>query len=546
MTKQISGNLLRDMMLSGAANIEKNKAMVNDMNVFPVPDGDTGTNMSMTIGACVSELSHSEDKGAGDVAKVVAKSLLRGARGNSGVILSLIFRGFSKALEGKDEVDGKALAASLTSGVESAYKAVMKPTEGTILTVARVAAERATALAEYENDASAIFTEAIAAAKETLDKTPEMLPVLKQAGVVDAGGMGLVTIFEGMQSVLRDGVMIEAGVTETVEKKADFASFDTENIKFAYCTEFIVNITANKRLRDPLKLRSFLEYIGDSVVVAPDDDFIKCHVHTNNPGKALEEALKYGYLSNMKIENMKEQLADKSEEGAVEEERKPAAPEKQYGFVAVSAGEGISSVFRDLAVDQIAFGGQTMNPSTEDILRCIDATPAEVVFVLPNNKNIIMAAEMAIPLSDKQVIVLPTKTIPQGVSAMLAFDESLSPDENREAMLAAALHVKSGQITYAVRDSVFDGKNIREGELLCLVENKVRLVEKTLEKAAVKLAADMVGKEDSYMLIFYGSDVTAEEAENVKAMVQKKVGSNVEVTLVDGGQSVYYFIYSVE
>ena len=546
MAKQITGNLLRDMMLSGAANMEKNKAMVNDLNVFPVPDGDTGTNMSMTIGACVAELSRCEGRTTGEIAKITATNLLKGARGNSGVILSLIFRGFAKGLSGKDIIDGRDIALSLTTGVAAAYKAVMKPTEGTILTVARVAAERATALAETESDSVAVFEEILRAAEETLAKTPEMLPVLKQANVVDAGGKGLITIFEGMLSVLRDGVMIEAGTAQETEKKADFTSFDGENIKFAYCTEFIVNITPDKRLRDPMKLRAFLELIGDSVVVAPDDDFIKCHVHTNNPGKALEEAIKYGFLSNMKIENMKEQLAAKSADDQAPEQRVIAAPEKKYGFVAVSAGEGISDVFRDLSVDQIAFGGQTMNPSTEDILKCIDATPAETVFVLPNNKNIIMAAEMAIPLSEKQVIVLPTKTIPQGVSAMLAFDESADVEQNREAMLSAALHVKSGQITYAVRDSVFDGKTIKEGELLCLLENKVKLVEKSLEKAAVKLADEMVTKDDSYMIIFYGADVTEAQAQEIEALVQKKVGSGVEITLVNGGQSVYYFIFSVE
>lgn len=531
------------MMISGAANIENHKQKVNDMNVFPVPDGDTGTNMSLSMGACVPELRRAECATAGEVAKLTASALLKGARGNSGVILSLIFRGFARALEGKGEIDGADLAHSLEMGVAAAYKAVMKPTEGTILTVARVAAEEATAFASEEKDGVAVFEKIIEAAKRTLERTPEMLPVLKEAGVVDAGGMGLITIFEGMMSVLRDGVLIEAASPETESAKADFKSFDSEKIEFAYCTEFIV-VRDPKCGRDPAKLRAYLEFIGDSVVAVDDEEIIKCHVHTNHPGKAIEEGLKFGYLVKLKIENMKEQLENnKSEQPG---ERVIAAPEKKYGFVAVSAGEGISAVFRDLAVDQIAVGGQTMNPSTEDILSCIDRTPAEVVFVLPNNKNIIMAAEMTIPLSEKQVIVLPTRTIPQGISAMLAFDETVEPEKNREQMLSAAMGVKSGQITYAVREAVIDGKKIKEGELLGLVENKVKIAEKSLEKAAVKLAQEMVSDSDSYMLIFYGADVSEKEAESVAETVRKKVGDRVDVTLVNGGQSVYYFIYSVE
>ncbi len=435
-------------------------------------------------------------------------------------------------------------------GVAAAYKAVMKPTEGTILTVVREAADVAVAAAEAADDISSVLDATIEEAKASLARTPELLPVLKEANVVDAGGMGLIKIFEGMKAFLADGVGIKASEQGEQSARADFASFDTEDIKFAYCTEFIVNIAPSARLKDPQKLRGYLEFIGDSVVVADDEDIIKCHVHTNNPGKAIEEALKYGFLSNMKIENMKEQLEreqlESGKQPAESNERVIVPPSKDFGFVAVSAGDGITAVFKDLAVDEIAFGGQTMNPSTEDILRCIDRVPAKTVFVLPNNKNIIMAAEMAVPLSDKEVIVLPTKTIPQGISALLAFDSEQTAGENKRNMSEAFKKVKSGSITYAVRDSVVDGRNIKEGELLCLAENKVKLVEKTLTKAAVKLTQELAEKNSSYMLMFYGADVTEEQAEEAKAQIIKKMGSSFEVNLINGGQSVYYYIFSIE
>ena len=540
----INGNLLRDMFISGSHNICNQKEPVNALNVFPVPDGDTGTNMGMTITAAEKELANHSDKTAGEIAKIVAGALLKGARGNSGVILSLLFRGFSKGLEGKVEADGKAIAAGFSAGVKAAYQAVMKPTEGTILTVAREAAEKTTLFAIHNNDALAVFEYYVEQANATLNRTPEMLPVLKQAGVVDAGGKGFAVILEGMLHTLKTGEIIAGGdVVQTPETVdfADFNKFDTEEIKFAYCTEFIVNKDAAKK-KKVSSLRAYLESIGDCVVAVEDEEIIKVHVHTNHPGRAIEEGLTFGMLATLKVENMK--LQHEANMSA------PTAPEppkemKPYAFVSVCAGEGITNVFKDLGIDEIVGGGQTMNPSTEDILEAVERAPSETIFVLPNNKNIILSAEQCVDLTKKKVIIIPTRTIPQGISAMLGFSPDQSAEENAEAMKECVGNVKTAHITYAARDSVFDGNVIKEGQLLGLLENKVSFVEDDMVELALKLMTPMVDEYTSYISLFYGEGTDAEQAEQVRARVQEMV-PDAEVVALEGGQPVYSYIISVE
>ena len=561
----ILGSQLKNAIISGSNNIAKHKKQVNDMNIFPVPDGDTGTNMSMTIGAAASELpAFDDDAPAGAVAKKAASLMLRGARGNSGVILSLLFRGISKGLEGKDEASAQDLVDALDIGVDEAYKAVMKPTEGTMLTVARVAAERAReALENGSDDPVAVWDAACIGAAEALEQTPELLPVLKRAGVVDAGGQGVLLIFEGMLSVFRGGIIIESGLSEEekAQETAEFfrnvaAEFDSE-INFTYCTEFVVGRDPEIQ-KDPLDLRLFLETIGDCVVVVDDDEIIKTHVHTENPGDALQAALQYGQLLTVKIENMKEQhrkaaeenQAQKAVQPAAQEEKKalePQAPTEELGFISVAAGDGLKSLFTDLGCANVVSGGQTMNPSTEDILEAVLATPAKKVFVLPNNKNIILAAEQTIPLAtDREVIVLPTRTIPQGLSAMLAFDPDASAEENKEAMMEAAGNVDTGLVTFAARDSEFDGHNIRHGDILGLKNGKLEYIEKDPVSACVRVARSFTHKHTSFITLIYGEGITQEQAEEAKRILSGKISSDVEITLVEGGQPVYYFIISVE
>ena len=561
----ILGSQLKNAIISGSNNIAKHKKQVNDMNIFPVPDGDTGTNMSMTIGAAASELpAFDDDAPAGAVAKKAASLMLRGARGNSGVILSLLFRGISKGLEGKDEASAQDLVDALDIGVDEAYKAVMKPTEGTMLTVARVAAERAReALENGSDDPVAVWDAACIGASEALEETPELLPVLKRAGVVDAGGQGLLLILEGMLSVFRSGIIIESGLSEEekAQETAEFfrnvaAEFDSE-INFTYCTEFVVGRDPEIQ-KDPLDLRLFLETIGDCVVVVDDDEIIKTHVHTENPGDALQAALQYGQLLTVKIENMKEQhrkaaeenQAQKAAQPAAQEEKKalePQAPTEELGFISVAAGDGLKSLFTDLGCANVVSGGQTMNPSTEDILEAVLATPAKKVFVLPNNKNIILAAEQTIPLAtDREVIVLPTRTIPQGLSAMLAFDPDASAEENKEAMMEAAGNVDTGLVTFAARDSEFDGHNIRHGDILGLKNGKLEYIEKDPVSACVRVARSFTHKHTSFITLIYGEGITQEQAEEAKRILSGKISSDVEITLVEGGQPVYYFIISVE
>ncbi len=558
-----NGNTLRDAIISGANNIANHRKQVDDLNVFPVPDGDTGTNMSLSIGNAARELENLDNETAGKVASVADSALLRGARGNSGVITSLLFRGISNGLKGSDTVTAENLALAFKLGVEAAYKAVMKPTEGTILTVARVAAEYAEAAFKNGGDALAVFEAALEGANKALAETPEMLPVLKQAGVVDAGGRGFVVILEGMLSVLKDGVMIEnKGAEITAEPEEDewegrnaAGEFETE-ITFTYCTEFIVN-RGEDCTKEPAELRAYLETIGDCVVVVDDEEIIKVHVHTDHPGNAIENALTFGALVKLKIENMRDQHERAKHDAtkapkkvAKSEDRKttftPVEPTKDVGFVSVSAGAGLEQLFKDLGVDTVVSGGQTMNPSTDDILSAIEATPAKTVYVLPNNKNIIMAAEQAIPLSSRKVIVLHTRTVPQGITAMLNFDPDADDDTNAITMSKAFKNISTGQITYAARNSNFDGKDIKEGQLLALDNGKVSFTETDLEKCAVKLVKQLIKKDSSFLTLIYGEEIDDQKAAEIEGVLNAKFGDKVEITLVNGGQPVYYFIISVE
>ena len=555
----INGNLLRDSIISGANNLANHKQLVNELNVFPVPDGDTGTNMSMTINNALPELRKlPEDCTVEQASSVTASALLRGARGNSGVILSLLFRGFSKKLAGRTTADSADIISSLRKGVDSAYKAVMKPTEGTMLTVARVAAEKAEQCTEQKTPAElwALITEV---AKETLAQTPEMLPVLKTAGVVDSGGQGLVYIFEGMLSVFegRGIVALEEG-DEAGEggKKAELqeTEIDTEN---CYCTEFVVMKTAENKA-DAVALRAFLESNGTSAVVVDDPELIKCHVHTGDPGRMLSKALEHGWLTKIKIENMLEQYqARVDEKGVPEQETAPAAgnaefpyamadPSVEYGFVAVCSGEGLEALFKDLGVDRIVSGGQTMNPSTDDILSAIQSIPAKNVLVLANNKNIVMASEQACALADRKAVVLGCYTIPQGISAMLSFDPDRALSENVIAMNAAAENVITGQVTFAARDSELDGKQLKEGEIMGISGGKLLVVESEPAKAVQKLAKKLVKKTSSFITVIYGADIDEAAANEAAALVRDVMPEGCELNVVYGGQPVYYYYLSIE
>ena len=561
----ITGKILRDSIISGANLIISKKSSVDELNVFPVPDGDTGTNMSMTIGAAKRDLANlPDDCTVEKVASVTASSMLRGARGNSGVISSLLFRGFAKALTGKTEASAQDLVAALRSGVDAAYKAVMKPTEGTMLTVARVACEKAETMKE-ENDEVVLWSAVVDAAQEALDYTPEQLPVLKKAGVVDAGGQGVVYIFTGMLQFLRDGVMVEGeAVTEkttaqTFKPKGiyskDLADSDYGEDDHGYCTEFIVY---KNKIASAERLRAYLEAIGNSVVVVEDDEIIKCHVHTEDPGRALSEAVRHGAMTNLKIENMDMQVEAIEEKGkGLEKEQADADSEAKFkytavdadmpfGFVAVAAGEGLESIFTDLGVNAVVTGGQTMNPSTDDILQAVHSVGAKTVFVMPNNKNIIMAAEQAASLADREVVVLPTRTIPQGITAMLNFDPEMDAKQNTINMNIAAQNVQTGSVTFAARNSDFDGHKIKEGEILALENGKLAFTEKSIEKAAIKLAKNMVKKDTSFITVIYGEGISETEAEIVCEGIRAKVGKNIEVSAIKGDQPVYYYFISVE
>ena len=559
MIHTIDGIQFKQMVLHGSAAIGLQKQKINDLNVFPVPDGDTGTNMSLTIAAAATELKRSDSASIGQVASATASALLRGARGNSGVILSLLFRGIGKALKGHDTADGALFAAALQEGVGAAYGAVMKPAEGTVLTVSRLASKRAVEAAAENNDVEFVLVEAISEGYKALAQTTDMNPVLKKAGVVDAGGQGYLVILEGMLAALRGEDMPEVG-DEAAQEKADFASLTDEDITFTFDTVFIVR--KNDPNVDLAPFRAYLNSIGDSLVIGEDDEAFKVHVHTDIPGNALNESQKYGTIELAKIENMRTQFEDMAagrqahstdDLDAIEAELEAqgdaapavAAPEKRYGFLSVCAGDGIADVFRDLGVDGIISGGQTMNPSTESILNEINKVPAEVVFVLPNNKNIVMAAQQCIGLSDKEVVVVPTHTIPQGITAMMAVDTELDTEDLLDTMTTAFENVTTAQITYAARNSDFDGFNINEGDYLGLLGGKLFNTDKDITVLLTKLAQEAANRDAEFVTIFQGEDVTDEQAQTAEEIFAKHC-PNAEVSLLPGGQPVYYYIISIE
>lgn len=556
----INGEILKNAIISGAHNINAQKNHINDLNIFPVPDGDTGTNMSMTVMAAEKALEDCDADNAGEVAKTAASAMLRGARGNSGVITSILFRGFAQGLKNVDEVNGKNIAAALGIGVDAAYKAVTKPAEGTILTVARMAYEAGVEASKENSDPVFVWETIVEKANEALAITPELLPVLKRAGVVDAGGKGLCSIFEGMLSYIKDGEMVEyvedtnEPTIETFESAA--AEFD-DDIEFTYCTEFIVGRDPEIET-DPEELRDFLKEIGDCVVVVNDEEIIKVHVHTEAPGNALTKGLEFGQLLTVKVENMKEQHKNakknskkttkkKSKKDAPKEEFVFAEPTEEFGFVAVAAGDGMKDLFTELGCTNVVSGGQSMNPSTDDILAAVNATPAKTVFVLPNNKNIILAAEQTVPLvTDRTVVIVPTRTIPQGMTAMLNFDPEISPESNAQLMMDAAHGVGTGLVTFAARNSEFDGKKIKEGDIIALKNGKLTITEKSAVKAVVKLAKSMVTRDTSFITLIYGEDTTEEDAQKAYEELQDRFGTRTDISLVKGDQPVYYFILSVE
>ena len=542
--KQImNGADLRRMIISAAANIEIHKQQLNDLNVFPVPDGDTGTNMSMTINAAAADLRKTEDPNLDKASKTAASAMLRGARGNSGVILSLLFRGISKRLKGTETADGVVWAEALQEGVDAAYKAVMKPAEGTILTVARLAAAKAREAAQENNHIEFVHTAALEEAKIALAATTDMNPVLKKANVVDAGGKGWVFALEAMLSSMQgnDVIMPDGHVGADVKEAANFDDFDTDEITFTYCTEFIIQ---RENDNDPEKLRDFLSSLGDSLVLVDDEEIIKVHVHTNDPGKALHEAIEYGSFVTVKIENMRLQHTEKVMTEA-EKEPKIAEPEKPFGVVSVCAGEGLADVFSNLGTDGIISGGQTMNPSTQDILEAVNKVPAETVFVLPNNKNIIMAAQQVDALTPKRVVVIPSKTVPQGVTAMLNFNPESTEEENVEAMTECLATVDTMQITYAARNSDFDGYDIHEGDYLALYGSQLFGTSQDIKVLLKSLAQKVRDDGKEYITIYYGADVKEKHAQKTADMFAE-ICPDADVNLLCGGQPVYYYMISAE
>lgn len=543
MRQTINGADLRRMIISAAASIEIHKQALNELNVFPVPDGDTGTNMSMTINSAAADLRKSEDPDLYAASKVAASAMLRGARGNSGVILSLLFRGLSKALKGHEVADGVLWAQALQSGVDAAYKAVMKPAEGTILTVARLAAAKAASASQENNHIEFVQEAAIEEAKAALANTVNQNPVLKKAGVVDAGGKGWLFALEAMLCALRgeDIVAPEAGETAETKEQADFSDFNTEDITFTYCTEFIIS---RENQNDPEKLREFLSSIGDSLVLVDDEEIIKVHVHTNDPGRALHEAVEYGSFVTVKVENMRLQHTEKV---MSEKELAPkiAEPEKPIGVVSVCAGEGLADVFTNLGVDAIISGGQTMNPSTQDILEAVNRVPAETVFVLPNNKNIIMAAQQVDALTPKNVVVISSKTVPQGVTAMLSYNPEGSVEENTQSMTEALSTVDTMQITYAARNSDFDGYDIHEGDYLAMFGSSLFGTSQDIKVLLKSLAEKVRDDGKEYITIYYGCDIKEKHAQKA-ADLFADICPDAEISLINGGQPVYYYLISAE
>ena len=544
MIKVLDGNMLKKAFLSGANNLENNKKMVDDLNVFPVPDGDTGTNMSMTVMAAARQIAALDTNSVSKVAEIIASASLRGARGNSGVISSQLFRGFYKGLNKLDEVNTVQLAAAFDSANKTAYKAVMKPTEGTILTVSRETAEYAVKIAPKTEDICEFAKLVCEHAKEVLNKTPEMLPVLKQAGVVDAGGMGLCTILEGCLSAL-NGEEVELNDQAAVSVAPSVVNrteIDTADIEFMYCTEFII---AKKTDYSIDKFRSDISPKGDCMLVIDDDDVVKVHIHTNNPGFVLEQAVKIGEMESIKIDNMKIQHSENIGETVAPAKEEPKEPAKKYGMVAVAAGEGMEAIFTEIGVDKMVEGGQSMNPSTEDILKAVEAVNAENVFVFPNNKNIILAAEQVDELTEKNVVVIPTRSVPQGVSAVLTFDESAEVEELKDAMMEAVSMVKTGSVTFAARDSEMDGMSIKQNDIMGMEEGKITHLGQDPADVVMELLNDMVDDDSAMISVFYGSDVTEEQAAELESTISEKY-PKLDCMVHNGGQPLYYYIISIE
>lgn len=552
MANTIDAKLLSKMFLAGAKNLEAKKEWINDLNVFPVPDGDTGTNMTLTIMSAAKEVASMENPDMLSLCKAISSGSLRGARGNSGVILSQLFRGFTKVIREKDALNVEILADAFEKAVETAYKAVMKPKEGTILTVAKGGSVRARELAEEGcEDLSYFIDEVIKYADEVLERTPEMLPVLKQAGVVDSGGQGLMQVLKGAyDAYLGKEVDLSIPVVTHVKAMQSGADAKTEaDIKFGYCTEFIIMLTRNFNIKQEIDFKAYLESIGDSIVVVADDDVVKVHVHTNDPGLAIQKALKYGALSNMKIDNMRlehQEKLFKEQEAAAEEQKKEKTPHKETGFIAVSAGDGINEIFRGLGVDHIIEGGQTMNPSTEDMLNAIEQVNADAVFILPNNKNIVLAANQAKALvEDKEIIVIPTKTVPQGITAIINFMADADVKTNEETMLEEIRHVKTGQVTYAVRDTHIDDKEIHEGDIMGIGDKGILAVGKDVEDTALELLGALVDEESELISLYYGEEVSEKDAEGFIARIEEAY-PDLDVDAHFGGQPIYYYVLAVE
>ena len=550
----IDASLCAKMFLAGAKNLESKKEWINELNVFPVPDGDTGTNMTLTIMAAAKEVVSLEPVTMETLTKAVSSGSLRGARGNSGVILSQLLRGFTKVIRDEKEIDTAVLAAALQKAVETAYKAVMKPKEGTILTVARGGAERALELLEENPDVelSEMLDEVIKRSEEVLNQTPEMLPVLKEAGVVDSGGQGLLQVLKGAVDAFYGKEVdysIEGGKSETSETKS--SSLPEADIKFGYCTEFIIMLEKEYTEETELSFKAYLESIGDSIVVVSDDDIVKVHVHTNDPGLAIQRALTYGSLTRMKIDNMREEHHEKirkeaEKQAAAPKEEKAPVEMKETGFISVSIGEGIGEIFRDLGVDYLIEGGQTMNPSTEDMLNAIEKVNAKNIFILPNNKNIILAANQARDLTeDKNIIVIPTKTVPQGITAVINFVPEKTPEENAAVMTEEVSRVKTGQLTYAVRDTHIDDKTIHAGDIMGVGDHAILAVGKEINDVALETVEQMVDDETELISIYYGEDIKEEEAEVLRELIEEKYG-DCDVELNFGGQPIYYYIISAE
>ena len=550
-TKTINAEMLSEMFLAGAANIEAKKEFINELNVFPVPDGDTGTNMSLTIMAAAKEVTALTDVTMDTLAKAISSGSLRGARGNSGVILSQLFRGFTKAIKGTKEIDVLTLANALEKAKETAYKAVMKPKEGTILTVARGIADKGLELAETTDDLDEFIPLVLEHAEYVLSKTPDMLPVLKEAGVVDSGGQGLLEVLKGAYDAFLGKEIDYSQIAPSTSVGMTKISAETNaEIKFGYCTEFIIMTEKVFTDDDEREFKAYLESIGDSIVCVADDEIVKIHVHTNDPGLAIQKALTYGQLSRMKIDNMREEHEEKlirdAEKLAKEEKAKNKAEQKEYGFIAVSIGEGLNEIFRELGVDYIIEGGQTMNPSTDDMLNAIDEVNAKHVFIFPNNKNITLAANQAKSLvKDKEVIVIPTKTVPQGITAIINFVPDMSAEENEEVMLEEIKRVKTGQVTYAVRDTSFDGKEIHVNDIMGIGDSGIISVGKEVEPTTLEMLAELIDDESELVSVYYGSDVSEEDAEALTEKIQE-LYPDVDVDTHFGGQPIYYYVLAVE